>query len=57
MVAAVNEGLEQKLFGLEPSENGVLIDDGYLYRFDLDGLRVVVGVRPAGWDELKFAPP
>lgn len=53
MVAAINSGLEQGLFGLGPDEN--YWDGEYvIYRFEIDGIRAVASVLSIGHGELQI---
>lgn len=62
MVAAINAGLEQRLFGLKPGDNrwpGVSLDTSvrskhHVYRFSLNDIPVIASVNDAGWDELAI---
>jgi hypothetical protein len=58
MVAAINAGLDQRLFGLGPNENwwpGYVDErDGYTYYFNISGLTAIAYVRDIGWGELIF---
>jgi len=46
-VAAVNAGLHQGHYGLEPDDNR-FDDDGYVYHFDLDGIPAIAYAKPMG---------
>ena len=63
MIAAINAGLEQKLFGLRPGENywSEACDDrtgrmkeGCMFEFLVDGVPGIGWVCDAGYDELKI---
>jgi hypothetical protein len=51
MVAGINAGLEQKVFGLAEDENS-WSGDGHTYRFTFAGLPAVAHVRDIGFGEL-----
>jgi len=53
MVAAINAGLQQRLFGLKPGENWWLTRVTP-FRFEIEGCSGVAYVRDIGWDELNF---
>lgn len=51
MVAAINAGIDQGHFGLEPDDNRFK-DEGKIYRFELDGLPAIAYVRGLGGGDL-----
>lgn len=62
MVAAINAGIEQRLFGLSPGENwwpGAAKEshecERGVYRFALDGLPALVGIDAISGDELSLS--
>lgn len=53
MVAAVNAGIEQGHFSLEPDDNR-FDGEGYVYRFDLDGIPAIAYVKAMAEGKLMF---
>lgn len=51
MVAAINAGLDQGVFGLAEEDNNWSGDNG-IFRFEFDGLPAIAAVRDAGFGEL-----
>ena len=50
MVAAINAGLDQKVFDLDAGPEGVV-----QFRFEIEGVPAVAHVSNAGWDELSIS--
>ena len=54
MVAAINAGLDQRLFGLEPHDNRWDGDEPCVYRFSVFDIQAIASVSDAGYGELSI---
>ncbi len=54
MVGAVNAGLDQCVFGLEPDDNRWAGDEAFVYRFSFLDMPAIASVSDAGYDELSI---
>jgi hypothetical protein len=54
LVAAVNAGLEQGVFGLGADENAFPLGESMSYRFEIAGIPGAANARDIGWSELRI---